>query len=142
VFKYLYFSADTAPMKKVILYIEDNPDIRDNAEELLLLNGFDVICADSGENALGLVQENLLDLIICDIIMAGMDGYEVYEKLRADARTAAIPFIFSTAKHEKADIAKAKQMGIMQYLIKPFDENDLLICIKNCLDENLPVNAC
>lgn len=118
-------------MKKVILLIEDNQAIRESTAELLVLDGFDVLEASSGELALPMIEAQNPDLIICDIIMSGMDGYDVYSYLRNTRNN--IPFIFSTAKSEKRDKQKAKDMGINYYLTKPFDENELLQCIEDCL---------
>jgi len=118
-------------MKKMILLIEDNQAIRESAAELLLLDGYDVLQADSGESGLRMIEVQNPDLIICDIVMSGMDGYEVYAHLKSTHNS--VPFIFSTAKAEKQDRQKAKEMGIEYYLTKPFDENELLHCIEDCL---------
>ncbi|MGN6180966.1 MAG: response regulator transcription factor [Mucilaginibacter sp.] len=118
-------------MKKVILLIEDNQAIRESAAELLMLDGYDVLQADSGELALPMIEADKPDLIICDIVMSGIDGYEVYSYLRRTHNN--IPFIFSTAKSEKRDRQKAIDMGVRYYLTKPFDEMELLQCIERCL---------
>jgi len=118
-------------MKKLILLIEDNQAIRESAAELLSLDGYDVLEAASGESALQMIQTQNPDLIICDIVMSGMDGYDVYAYLKKTNN--AVPFIFSTAKAEKRDRQKAMDMGVIHYLAKPFDENELISCIEECL---------
>jgi|SRR3569833_21660 len=120
-------------MRKVILLIEDNQVIRESAAELLALDGYDVIEAASGESALPMIQTQNPDLIICDIVMSGMDGYDVYKYLKSIHNT--VPFIFSTAKAEKRDREKAMDMGVKYYLAKPFDEEELLRCIEDCLSK-------
>jgi len=120
-------------MKKVILLIEDNTAIRESAAELLCMDGFEVLEAVSGETALPIIESQPPDLIICDIVMCGMDGYDVYKYLKR--RRKNIPFIFSTAKSEKSDRQKAHDLGVTHYLIKPFEETELLQCIENCLAE-------
>lgn len=119
-------------MKKTILIIEDDADIRENTAELLMLEGYDVSTAECGEDAIKMLEEIIPDLIICDVVMSGMDGYEVFEALKKNKQTACIKFIFSTAQSEKSHIQKAMQKGIENYLIKPFDEVELIKCIENC----------
>lgn len=116
---------------KSILLIEDNVDVRESAAELLNLEGFNMITTDCGENALELAEEHLPDIIICDILMPGMSGYNVCATLRQINRE--IPFIFMTAKSENADRQKAKDIGVENYLIKPFDGYELINCINKCL---------
>ena len=123
-------------MKKIILIIEDNELIRENMSELLLLEGFSVITADCGAAAILLAQSQQPDLIICDIVMPGMDGYEVLNILRKNKFTFKIPFLFSTAHSQNRDMQKARLLGIENYLIKPFDGNELINCIEKCLLEN------
>lgn len=120
-------------MDKLILLIEDNPDLRENLAELLTLDGFRLVTANSGINGLGIAKELLPDLIICDIMMPGLDGYEVFSALRKNWKTSNIPFIFSTSKSENADKKKAQELGVDHYLIKPFDEVELLACIEQSL---------
>jgi len=122
-------------MKKVILLIEDNQDIRESAAELLRIDGYEVIEATSGEEALIIIASQLPDLVICDIVMGGIDGYEVARRVKADEQTRTLPFIFSTAKSEKRDRQKALDIGVRYYLTKPFDEDELIRCIEQCLAE-------
>ncbi|MGN6180971.1 MAG: response regulator [Mucilaginibacter sp.] len=122
-------------MKERILIVEDNSSIRESLAELLSLNGYDIAVADSGENGITIINAYKPDLIICDILMNGMDGYEFYSKVQQNFNN--IPFIFSTAKSEKRDILKAAEMGVCNYLTKPFDEDELLKCIVKCLQQSL-----
>jgi CheY-like chemotaxis protein len=126
-------------MKQSILVIEDNDDIRDGTAELLTLEGFDVTTADCGHQAIFQIKVNIPDLIICDIVMPGMDGFEVLINLRQSKLTRFIPFIFSTANSEPVDRQRARELGVTNYLIKPFDDIELLSCIKLTLKGVLPV---
>lgn len=121
-------------MKKFILVIEDNEDIRENTTELLTLSGFEATGVSDGQEAITLIDKRVPDVIICDIVMGGMDGYEVFSLLKQDPRTSDIPFIFSTALSEKKDQLKAWELGATYYLVKPFDEHELLLCIDRCLN--------
>lgn len=115
-------------MKKVLL-IEDNQEIRENTGEILSLAGYDVITAENGKVGVHLAQEQSPDLIICDIMMPELDGYGVLHILSKASDTARIPFIFLTAKTEKADIRKGMELGADDYLTKPFSETELLNAI-------------
>lgn len=115
-------------MKKVLL-IEDNTDIRENTGEILSLAGYEVITAQNGKVGVQLAQEQLPDLIICDIMMPELDGYGVLHILSNSPETARIPFIFLTAKTEKSDIRKGMELGADDYLTKPFSDTELLNAI-------------
>lgn len=116
-------------MKK-ILVIEDNPEVRENTNEILELAGYNVITAPNGKVGVELAQKENPDLIICDIMMPELDGYGVLHILNKKAETAGIPFIFLTAKTEKTDIRKGMNLGADDYLTKPFDDTDLLNAIE------------
>lgn len=113
-------------MKKKILIIEDHADVRENTADLLELSGYQVASCADGPCGLEKAREFRPDLIICDIMMPEMDGYEVLQRLQADPETGSIPFIFLTAKTEKGDLRKGMNMGADDYLTKPFEEADLI----------------
>jgi DNA-binding response OmpR family regulator len=116
-------------MKRILL-IEDNPDVRENTQEILTLAGYDVVTAENGKIGVEQAQQLLPDLIICDIMMPELDGYGVLHILSKKNETAGIPFIFLTAKTENADIRKGMNLGADDYLTKPFDDTDLLNAIE------------
>lgn len=120
-------------MKKKILLIEDNPDVRENTNEILDLAGYDIIPAPNGKVGVELAQKEKPDLIICDIMMPELDGYGVLHILSKNPETAGIPFIFLTAKTEKTDIRKGMKLGADDYLTKPFDDTDLLDAVETRL---------
>jgi DNA-binding response OmpR family regulator len=107
-------------MKKKILIIEDNEDIRESSMEILELAGYEVLQADNGKIGVELAQQHLPDMILCDIMMPELDGYGVLYLLSKNQNTENIPFIFLTAKAERADMRKGMEMGADDYLTKPF----------------------
>ncbi len=113
-----------------ILVIEDELSVRKNIIKILELENFQVFDAENGLLGVESARENNPDLIVCDILMPELNGYQVLSKLQADSRTAMIPFIFLTAKTEKSDRRQGIELGADDYLIKPFDADDLLTAIK------------
>lgn len=116
-------------MKKILL-IEDNAEVRENTAEILELSDYKVITAPNGREGVKLAQETQPDLIICDIMMPELDGYGVLHILSKSPNTASIPFIFLTAKAEKADFRKGMTLGADDYITKPFDEAELLNAVE------------
>ena len=115
---------------KTILLIEDNIDILENLTEYLELEGYKIITANNGKSGVQLAKVFIPDLIICDTLMPGMDGYEVLRLLMETATTADIPFIFNTSNSENIDREKALQLGADGYIVKPFEVEALLKMIK------------
>jgi len=112
-------------MKK-ILVIEDEEFVRENIEELLDAEGFDVISAENGRIGVDLAKVMIPDLILCDVMMPELDGYNVLTALRQDSVTAAVPFIFLTAKSAKTDFRQGMELGANDYITKPFTRAELL----------------
>lgn len=115
----------------MILLIEDNSDVRENTTEILELAGYKVVAACDGKEGVKLAQNKIPKLIICDIMMPKLDGYGVLSHLKSDVLTAAIPFIFLSAKEEAMNCLKSG--GADAYLTKPFDDKNLLDTIEACL---------
>jgi CRP-like cAMP-binding protein/CheY-like chemotaxis protein len=120
-------------MSKKVLIIEDNNDIRENIVEILELAGYKVYAANNGKTGVDLAVKNTPDIILCDIMMPELDGYGVLYMLNKYPETAAIPFIFLTAKAERVDLRKGMEMGADDYLTKPFDDMELLTAIESRL---------
>lgn len=118
---------------KTVLLIEDNNDIRENTCELLELEGYNVIFAENGKTGLTLAKKNIPDIIICDIQMPEVDGYEVFKGLKNDSKTSTIPFIFLSASVENKDINAGLMMGAQAYIRKPFDPEELFRVVANYL---------
>lgn len=114
----------------LILSVDDDPRIQKIIELYLTKNGYQVAFASTGAQALKLLQSQKPDLILLDVIMPEMGGYEVCAKIQANAETAYIPVIFATALGEERDKAKAFAVGAADYLVKPIKKDDLLAKIK------------
>lgn len=119
--------------KRKILVIEDSHEMRDNIAELLELSNYEVLQAADGKEGIKLAISEVPDLIICDIMMPVMDGYEVLYLISQNPSTSSIPFIFLTAKAEKTDFRKGMNLGADDYLTKPFDEIELLEAVERRL---------
>ncbi len=115
---------------KTVLIIEDNDDIRESTAEILELAGYQVMTAINGREGVDSALKTPPDIILCDIMMPVMDGYGVLYLLGKHEETATIPFIFLTAKAERADIRKGMDMGADDYLTKPFDDVELLNAVE------------
>lgn len=110
----------------LILIIEDENSIRLNLQEFLELVNFSVITAVNGRIGLHLAKNRNPDLIICDILMPELSGYEVLTELRRDPKLADIPFIFLTAKAERNDFRQSMNLGADDYITKPFQPREIL----------------
>ncbi|MGH2521487.1 MAG: hybrid sensor histidine kinase/response regulator, partial [Anaerolineales bacterium] len=113
-----------------ILIVEDDAALLEGLRDILELAGFQVTVARNGIEGLAALDKITPDLIISDIMMPYMDGYQFYAQARARPALLNVPFIFLTAKGEKADVRQGKMLGADDYLIKPFDEEDLLVAIR------------
>jgi diguanylate cyclase (GGDEF)-like protein len=118
-----------------ILVIEDERSLRINLIKLLCAEGFQVIGADNGRNGVKLARLEQPDVIICDVLMPHLDGYGVLKALQQDSATATIPFIFLTAKADRADWRQAMTLGADDYLTKPFTRAELLDAIASRLQK-------
>lgn len=118
---------------KNILLIEDDAALRENTAELLELSNYKVSTAPNGSIGIERAQQELPDLIICDIMMPETDGYGVLQKLSEKEETRYIPFVFLSAKTEPKEVRKGMNMGADDYLTKPYDEEDLLNAVESRL---------
>ncbi|GAB4157542.1 MAG: hypothetical protein Tsb0033_09500 [Winogradskyella sp.] len=119
-------------MTKVLL-IEDDMVLRENTAELLELSDFEVITAPNGILGLKSINTSNPDIIVCDIMMPELDGYEVLNEVTKNDKTKHIPFIFLSAKTEHKDIRKGMNLGADDYITKPFTEDELISAIKSRL---------
>ncbi len=109
-----------------VLVIEDENTVRAGITELFEENGYRVFPASTGNEGIKLAAERDPDIIICDILMQGIDGYSVLNKIRSKAKTRAVPFIFLTAKTELSDLRLGMELGADDYVFKPYRAEDLL----------------
>jgi len=121
-----------------VLVIEDQEVLRESILNILNTRGFNAIGAEDGRRGLQLATEWVPDLILCDIRMPGLDGYEVLSSLRQDPLTATIPFLFLTAETIQTVASKGKLLGANGYLLKPFTTAELLEAISLELRDRSP----
>lgn len=118
---------------KTILLIEDNQDIRENMSEIMELANYKVLTAADGKQGIEQAMLHKPDVIVCDIMMPVLDGYGVIHMLQKNEETRNIPFIFLTAKAERAEIRKGMELGADDYITKPFNGTELLNAIESRL---------
>lgn len=119
-----------------ILVVEDEKDIRDLIVYNLSREGYRVSAVDSGEEAFKLIKKELPELLLLDLLLPGMDGFDLTKKLKNTERTADIPIVILTAKGEEADIVTGLELGAEDYITKPFSPRILLARIKVILRRN------
>jgi two-component system, sensor histidine kinase and response regulator len=124
-----------------ILVIEDEMDLRENLLDLLEAEGFDVVSAANGQVGVHLAQEQLPDLIICDVMMPELDGHGVLTALRQNTATAFIPFIFLTAKGTGEDFRTGLRLGADDYLTKPYKQVELIEAVKTRLAKQTAIHT-
>lgn len=112
-------------MKKILI-IDDEDSQRQLMEDILIIHGYDTVSTDSGKKGVSLANEILPDLVICDVMMPGFDGYKVLSELQKNKSTSSIPFIFITAKSERSEIRKGMESGADDYIVKPFKDTELV----------------
>jgi two-component system, sensor histidine kinase and response regulator len=116
-----------------VLVIEDEAPLRANLARILSAESYRVVTAADGDEGIRRVLEERPDLVICDILMPGTDGFGVLAALRSRPETATIPFIFLTASADKDDLARGLQRGANEYVTKPFKIADLLAAVRRLL---------
>lgn len=119
---------------KTILLIEDNEALRENTAEILELAGYHVVTAENGKIGIEQALAQKPDLVVCDIMMPVLDGYGVLHIFNQNPQLSGVPFIFLTAKTERADLRRGMELGADDYLTKPFDETELLSAITSRLN--------
>jgi len=118
---------------KTILLIEDNINIRENLAEILELSGYKVMKAEGGKQGVAFAFESTPDIILCDIMMPDLDGYGVIHMIQNNPATQNVPFIFLTAKTERADVRRGMELGADDYITKPFNSTEVLKAIESRL---------
>lgn len=121
--------------KDKILLVEDDSTLSFIVEDALTREGFDVVCASNGESGLKMFQESNPDIVVADVMMPGMDGFEMVRLIRLTA--SAVPVLFLTARTALDDVVKGFELGANDYLRKPFQILELVVRIKALLKRNL-----
>lgn len=121
--------------KSKILIVEDDADTSDMLREYFNSQGYKVLTAAWGSDALKLCRQTLLDVIILDIRLPDINGYDVYQRLRSNLQTSRTPIIFLTQQKEREDIIAGLQLGAVDYVTKPFDIEELGLRVRNALQQ-------
>ncbi len=116
-----------------VLAVDDHAEIRRLVQINLERNGYEVVTAADGREALDKLKEDPPDLILCDVIMPQMDGFAFLKEVRSNPETARIPFILLTVKAQDADVQMGQEVGADAYLTKPFNPRELLSSIDQVL---------
>lgn len=124
----------------LILVIEDEKLLRDNISELIKHYGFRVISAPSGEEGMKMAMEFIPDVIICDIMLPEIGGFEVFSRVKQVSKLLSTAFIFLTAKSTRSDIRAGMDMGADDYLTKPFTKEELINSVKARLEKLSKIN--
>ncbi|SHF15659.1 Response regulator receiver domain-containing protein [Modicisalibacter ilicicola DSM 19980] len=118
-----------------VLVVDDEPNIVLSLEFLMQRAGFDVVTAEDGEQALAIVADRAPDLVLLDISLPGISGFDVLERLRADAAHKRLPIIMLTAHGREVEREKGLALGADDYITKPFSTQALVDKVKGLLDE-------
>jgi len=117
-----------------ILVVDDYGPLLAAVQDILEMEGYTVLTATDGVEALRVMEESCPDLIVTDILMPKMDGYIFCETVRARPGWELVPIIFLTAKAEMEDVLKGEKLGVESYVIKPFDPDELLTVVRSALE--------
>ncbi|MBS3667780.1 response regulator transcription factor [Vreelandella boliviensis] len=121
-----------------VLVVDDEPNIVLSLEFLMEQAGFEVVTAEDGEQALASVNESQPDLLLLDISLPGISGFDVLERLRSEATTAQLPIIMLTAHGRDVEREKGMALGADDYITKPFSTQSLVEKVKALLSEEQP----
>jgi two-component system cell cycle response regulator len=124
-----------------VLVVDDERAIRELCRVNLVLAGFEVLDASDGAEALELARTQPLDIILLDVLMPGMSGWEVLSELRADPATAPIPVVLLTALNGEDDQIRGWEGGVVEYLTKPFNPLALADWVRGAMEPRDPADA-
>ena len=127
-------SGDQQNKRYNILLVDDIPSNLNFLSDILSQEGFGIILATHGKEAVSTARRELPDLILLDIAMPDMDGYSVCEELKSDPSTRDIPVMFLTARNEREDIIRGFEVGAVDYIMKPFSYTELIARVKTQLE--------
>ncbi len=121
-------------MAKKILVVDDDPDLLHILETRFKAAGYQTVTASSGRDAFEKAQKETPDLIVLDIVMPGIDGFQTLTQLKSSPKTSEIPVIILTARGQTDDADEAMKLGATAYMTKPFESKELLAKIQEVLD--------
>ena len=120
---------------KRLLLIDDEPDLILLVKDYLEFRGYEVITAENGREALEVLEQEIPDMIICDVMMPEMDGYAFVNQVRQEERTSWIPILFLSAKGQSQDKIKGLNIGADVYMVKPFEPEELVAQVEASLKQ-------
>ena len=120
-------------MSKKVLIVDDEPNIAISVDFLMRREGFEVLTAHDGEEGLALIRADRPDLVVLDVMMPKLDGFEVCKAVRADPALAGVRILMLTAKGRAAEITKGLALGADAYIPKPFSTRELVAKVKELL---------
>ncbi len=121
-------------MPKKILIVDDEPSIVAPLQFLMERSGYEVMVATSGEKALEMINENRPDLVLLDVMLPGLSGFDVCRMIREDSELAGTRIILVTALGRRVNVAKGMALGADDYIVKPFANQELVAKVKQLLD--------
>jgi DNA-binding NarL/FixJ family response regulator len=128
-------------MSAKLLLVDDEPGVRESVQAYLEDSGYQVQVASNAKDAWDMLQQNQPDLVISDLMMPQVDGYQFLQQLREDPRFVALPVVFLTARGMKSDRITGYQAGCDAYLSKPFDPEELIAIVQNVLQRRATANS-
>ena len=120
---------------KKLLLIDDDPNLILLVKDYLEFRGYQVMTAENGREALEILEQNIPDMIICDVMMPEMDGYSLVNHIREEPRTNRIPVLFLSAKGQSQDRVKGLNEGADVYMVKPFEPEELVAQVESSLNQ-------
>jgi DNA-binding NarL/FixJ family response regulator len=120
---------------KRLLLIDDDPNLILLVKDYLEFRGYEVVTAENGREALEVLEQEIPDMIICDVMMPEMDGYALVEHVRQDPRTNWIPVLFLSAKGQSQDRVRGLSTGADVYMVKPFEPEELVAQVESSLKQ-------
>ncbi|RPI93720.1 MAG: DNA-binding response regulator, partial [Chloroflexi bacterium] len=127
--------------KSHILIVEDDLDLSEMLNAYFRVQGYEVQTAAWGEDAVRLTLENPPDLVVLDIRLPDIDGYEVCRRIRTQRRTQTVPVIFLTEKRDRVDKLSGLELGVVDYITKPFDIQELRLRVRNAISRAIRPNV-
>ena len=120
---------------KNLLLIDDDPNLILLVKDYLEFRGYNVVTAENGREALEILDDNVPDMIICDVMMPEMDGYSLVKHIREEPKTNRIPVLFLSAKGQSQDRVKGLNEGADVYMVKPFEPEELVAQVESSLNQ-------
>mgnify|MGYP000669316328 CR=1 FL=1 len=121
-------------IKSKILVVEDDSTLLETLEDVLNLHGYEVYTSTNGLSGFNNAQRILPDLILSDVMMPGMSGLDMAEKIRNEDKTSSIPFLFLSGNNSESDRIKGLTLGAIDYISKPFSMDELLLKVRNVIE--------